>query len=275
LEVPYEEASRFGIMNCDANDAIYEFEEKPAHPKSNLASMGIYIFSWQYLKDALKRSDALHNDSDFGKHIIPMFLEGGRRMLAYRFNDYWKDVGTIESYWQSNMELIDTVPAFNLYDNFWKIHTSMDHQPPQYTADCAYIQRSLISEGCEVYGTVINSILGPNVTVMQGAQVVDSIVMSNCIIHGNARLERCIIDENSLVGANVSIGLGENIPNKQFPKIYDSGISVVGENSIVPDGIQVGKNCTIFGRTKPEDYVNNELPSGGSVYVSKNVEVNV
>jgi glucose-1-phosphate adenylyltransferase len=270
LEVPFDEASRFGIMNCRADGEIYEFEEKPQTPKSNLASMGIYIFSWQYLKEALKESDKLHPDSDFGKHIIPMFLADGRRMYAYRFNEYWKDVGTIESYWQSNMELIDTVPAFNLYDNYWKIYTYMDHQPPQFTASCASVQRSLVSEGCEVYGTVINSILGTNVTVMYGARVVDSIVMSNCVICENAVLERCIIDENSTVGANVSIGRGENVPNAEAPKIYDSGISVIGENTVVPDGITIGKNCVVFGKTKPEHFIDSALPSGGTVIAVSN-----
>jgi glucose-1-phosphate adenylyltransferase len=275
LEVPLDEASRFGIMNCNDDGSIYEFEEKPPNPKSNLASMGIYIFTWQYLKEALIKSNELHSDSDFGKHIIPMFLDSGKRMFAYRFNDYWKDVGTIESYWQSNMELIDTVPAFNLYDNFWKIYTSMDHQPPQYTADCANIQRSLVSEGCEVYGTVINSILGTNVTVMYGATVIDSIVMSNSIIHENTVLERCIIDEDTIIGSNVSIGLGENIPNFEAPKIYDSGITVIGENTVIPDGVKIGKNCSVFGKTLPEHYIDSQLPSGGTLYVSKKAEVNV
>jgi len=265
LEVPFEEAGRFGIMNCNEDGSIYEFEEKPTNPKSNLASMGIYIFSWPYLREALIKSDQLYNDSDFGKHIIPMFLEQGHKLFAYRFNDYWKDVGTIESYWQSNMELIDTVPEFNLYDDFWKIYTSKDHQPPQYTSENAVIKRSLISEGCEIYGEVVNSILGTGVIVMQGAKIVDSIIMSNCIINGNAALERCIIDENSTVGADTIIGTGENIPNTEAPKIYDSGITVIGENTIIPENVTIGKNCVIYGATTAQHYSNNELPSGGTI----------
>jgi glucose-1-phosphate adenylyltransferase len=267
LEVPYDEASRFGIMNCNDDDSVYEFEEKPANPKSNLASMGIYIFSWPYLRDALIKSDELHDDSDFGKHIIPMFLEKGLKLFAYRFTEYWKDVGTIESYWESNMELIDTVPTFNLYDTFWKIYTSMDHQPPQYAAETSVVQRSLLSEGCEVYGTVINSILGPDVTVKDGARIVDSIIMSSCVINEGALIERAIIDENSVIGANAVIGVGEDIPNEEAPKIYDSGISVIGENTVIPDGVKIGKNCVIYGNTELEYYENGELPSGGTLIV--------
>jgi glucose-1-phosphate adenylyltransferase len=196
-----------------------------------------------------------------------MFLEKGLKLYAYRFNDYWKDVGTIESYWQSNMELIDTVPTFNLYDTFWKIYTSMDHQPPQYVSDSSVVQRSLLSEGCEMYGTVINSILGPDVTVMKGARIVDSIIMSKCVIHENAVIERTIIEESSVIGANVVIGEGENIINTEAPKIYDSGISVIGENTVIPDGIKIGKNCVIYGNTLPEYYENGELPSGGTLIV--------
>ena len=269
LEVTMEEASRFGIMNCNEDDSIYEFEEKPAQPKSTLASMGIYIFKWSLLREALIKSNELHSDSDFGKHIIPMFLEAGHSMFAYRFSDYWRDVGTIESYWQSNMELIDTVPEFNLYDEFWKIYTNMDHQPPQYTSEGASVRRSLISEGCEVHGEVVNSILGTGVTVMLGAKVNDSIIMNNCIIHGNAVLDRCIVDENTTIGACVEIGGGDNIANTEFPNIYNTGITVVGENTTIPDGVKIGKNCVIYGDTKPEHYANNELPSGGSINVGE------
>ncbi len=159
LEVSLEEASRFGIMNADENDKIYEFEEKPEHPKSNLASMGIYIFTWDELRKALIEDSGVHRDSDFGKHIIPAMLGRGKSLYAYRFKDYWKDVGTIESYWAANMELIKALPEFNLYEDFWKIYTNSEHQPPLYTSADASVTRSLISEGCEIYGTVENSVI--------------------------------------------------------------------------------------------------------------------
>ena len=265
LEVDYSEASRFGIMNTDENDRIYEFEEKPANPKSNLASMGIYIFTWSKLRQALVEDYKIHSDSDFGKHIIPKMLQDGDTLYAYRFQDYWKDVGTIESYWQANMDLIKTLPEFNLYEDFWKIYTNSDHQPPQYTGPNAKIQMSIASEGSEVYGQVFNSVLGPEVVIEEGALVRDSIIMSDTIIGKNSVIERCIIDEKSVIGENVKIGIGDNVPNEEKPSIYDTGITVIGENSKVPAGVTIGKNCVIYGETTAEDYPNNTLSSGKTI----------
>lgn len=271
LEVPLEEACRFGIMNTKDDDSIYEFEEKPENPKSNLASMGIYIFSWKKLREALIVSDKLNPDSDFGKHIIPMFLEAGHSLFAYRFKDYWKDVGTIESYWSANMELIKALPEFNLYEDFWKIYTSADHQPPQYTAGTAVVKTSLLSEGCSIHGSVFNSILGPDVIVRVGAVIRDSIIMAKCVIEENTVINRCIIDENTIIGKNVKMGVGENIPNFDKPNIYDTGITVVGENSVVPDGVTIGKNCVVFGKTEQSDYENMFLDSGNSIVLEEEV----
>ncbi|MDR1530669.1 MAG: glucose-1-phosphate adenylyltransferase [Clostridiales bacterium] len=273
LEVPMEEASRFGIMNAREDDRIYEFEEKPAQPKSNLASMGIYIFAWDKLKEALIYDNKLHDNSDFGKHIIPLMLNNGMTMYAYRFKDYWKDVGTIESYWAANMELIRTLPDFNLYEDFWKIYTDADHQPPLYVGPDAEIKTSLVSEGCEVYGAVRNSVLGPEVSVGEGATVRDSIIMTGCSISPGCVLDRCIIDEGSELGRNVVIGCGDNTPNSDWPKIYDTGITVIGEHSVVPDNVRVGKNCVIYGRTAQEHYQNGSLDSGGSVVLVKEVTI--
>ena len=171
LEVPMEDASRFGIMNADENDKIYEFEEKPEHPKSNLASMGIYIFTWSNLRKALIEDEKIHPDSDFGKHIIPKMLGENQSLYAYRFKDYWKDVGTIESYWAANMELIKTLPEFNLYEDFWKIYTKSDYQPPQYTGDNASIKTSIVSEGAQIYGSIEHCVISKNVTIEEGAVV--------------------------------------------------------------------------------------------------------
>ncbi len=267
LEVPIEEAGRFGIMNTLEDDKIYEFEEKPKNPKSNLASMGIYIFNWSSLREALIEDNKIHPDSDFGNHIIPRMLCEGQTMYAYRFKDYWKDVGTIESYWQANMELIKTLPEFNLYEDFWKIFTNSDHQPPQYTAAGAKLKTSIASEGCEIYGEVYNSILGPEVIVEKGAQVRDSIIMEKTVIKEGSYVDRCIIDENCVVGKNTKMGLWENTPNERKPNIYNTGITVMGENSAVPDGVEIGKNCVIYGITKSEDYPDNKLESGKSVIV--------
>lgn len=265
LEVTMEEASRFGIMNTKDDDMIYEFEEKPENPKSNLASMGIYVFSWDKLKDSLTQNSKLHKDSDFGKHIIPHMLDNGLKLKAYRFNSYWKDVGTLQSYFDANMELIKTLPDFNLYEDFWQIYTQSDHQPPQYTAPNADINTSLISEGCEIYGRVYNSILSPGVTVSEGAFVKDAIIMNDCFIGNNCHIEHVIIDANTKIGDNVVIGSGENTANHQMPSIYDSGITVVGLNSVIPAGITIGKNCVISGETTNEDFENNILHSGGTI----------
>lgn len=265
LEVPMEEASRFGIMNTEDDDKIYEFEEKPKNPKSNLASMGIYIFTWSRLREALLEDNAIHDDSDFGKHIIPKMLEEGQVLYAYRFKGYWKDVGTIESYWESNMELIKALPEFNLYEDFWKIYTNNDHQPPQYTAPGAVVKESLISDGSEIYGEVHHSILGPQVVVEKGAVVRDSIIMGGTVIGAGSVIDCCILDEECHIGKNVHMGLGENIPNEAKPNIYNSGITVLGVKTTVPDDIIIGKNCVIYGMTKMEDYTDKQLESGKSV----------
>ncbi|MCL2461539.1 MAG: sugar phosphate nucleotidyltransferase, partial [Defluviitaleaceae bacterium] len=264
-EVPMEEASRFGIMNTLEDDRVYEFEEKPKSPKSNLASMGNYIFKWECLREALIAANKAYPDADFGKHIIPMMLKENKVMYAYRFNRYWMDVGTLESYWTANMDLIKTLPDFNLYEDFWKIYTDADHQPPQYLGPDCDVRSSILSEGCQIYGKVYNSVLGPNVQVEDGAIVKDSIIMSGCLIGANTVMERCIIDENSTIGANVVMGVGENIVNEEKPKIYNTGLSVVGENSAVPDDVTIGKNCVIYGATYASEYENGRLESGKSI----------
>lgn len=264
-EVPMEEASRMGIMNANELDQIYEFEEKPAEPKSNLASMGIYIFSWSVLKEALAKDNEIHPDSDFGKHIIPMLLEADKSLYAYRFNDYWKDVGTVESYWMANMDLIQTVPEFNLYEDFWKIYTDSDHQPPLYTGPNSEVRTSILSEGCEVMGKVYNSVIGPDVIIEEGAVVQSSIIMGNCIIGSGAFLDRCILDNSCVIGNGAVIGEGENIPNVERPQVYDSGITVLGESTAVPAGVKIGKNCVVYGITVSEDYEDLQLASGHNI----------
>lgn len=267
LEVPMEDASRFGIMNADENDKIYEFEEKPEHPKSNLASMGIYIFTWSNLRKALIEDEKIHPDSDFGKHIIPKMLGENQSLYAYRFKDYWKDVGTIESYWAANMELIKTLPEFNLYEDFWKIYTKSDYQPPQYTGDNASIKTSIVSEGAQIYGSIEHCVISKNVTIEEGAVVKDSIIMEGCVIGKNAVLDRVIVDQNTVIGDNVKMGLWDNIPNEQKPKIYNTGITVIGSDTVVPDNIEIGKNCVVYGKTTDEDYSESKLPSGQSVII--------
>ena len=213
MPVPMEEASRFGIVVTDEESKIKEFEEKPEKPSSNLASMGIYIFSWPVLKEALLKLSEQPN-CDFGKHIIPYCHENGRRMFAYEYNGYWKDVGTLSSYWEANMELIDIIPEFNLYEEFWKIYTNSANIPPQYISEQSVVDRCIISNGSEIYGEVHNSVLGGGVTIGKGSIVRDSILMRDVVIGDNCVIDKAIIAEGTEIGNNVVIGIGSEVPNK-------------------------------------------------------------
>ncbi|WP_439100024.1 glucose-1-phosphate adenylyltransferase [Clostridium boliviensis] len=261
MPVPIEEASRFGILITDENNRITEFEEKPESPRSNLASMGIYIFSWKVLKEALIRMSDVPG-CDFGKHIIPYCFESGNRVFAYEYNGYWKDVGTLSSYWEANMELIDIIPEFNLYEEYWKIYTKSDIIPPQYVAEEAVIDRSIIGEGTEIWGEVHNSVIGAGVVIKSGAVVEDSIIMRECTIGENTTIRKAIIAENVTVGADCELGKGEFAPSKYDPKVYQFDLVTIGENSIIPDNVKVGKNTAIVGETRPEDYPDGELTGG-------------
>ncbi|MBO6015859.1 MAG: glucose-1-phosphate adenylyltransferase [Lachnospiraceae bacterium] len=261
MPVPMEEAKRFGILITDENRQIKEFEEKPEHPRSNLASMGIYIFNWSTLKAALIKN-ANQPALDFGKHVIPYCHENGSPIFAYEYNGYWKDVGTLHSYWEANMELIDLVPEFNLYEEYWKIYTKNDRLPPQYIAESAEVEKSIIGEGSEIYGKVYNSVIGCGVIIGEGTVVRDSIIMNDTIIGKYGEINKGIIAENVEIGDNVKLGIGEEIENETDPHIYNNGLVTVGERSIVPSNISVGRNTVIFGDTKEEDYQDHYLPSG-------------
>ena len=261
IPVPLEEASRFGVVITDENKKIQEFEEKPEHPRSNLASMGIYIFSWPVLREALlKLKD--QPACDFGKHIIPYCHEQGKRIFAYEYNGYWKDVGTLGSYWESNMELIDLIPVFNLYEEFWKIYTKSDRIPPQYIAKDAIVDKAIIGEGCEIYGEVHNSVIGCGVTIEAGAVVRDSIIMSSTTIGAGTTVDKSIIAEGVTVGKNCELGIGEEKENKVKPSVYAFGLVTIGEDSVIPDGVKIGKNTAISGVTEPADYPDGLLDGG-------------
>ena len=267
MPVPIEEASRFGIMVTDDIGRITEFEEKPEHPSSNLASMGIYIFSWPALKEALM-SLKDQNSCDFGKHVLPYCKEKGERLFAYEYNGYWKDVGTLGSYWEANMELIDIIPEFNLYEEFWKIYTKGDIIPPQYISADAVTDRCLIGEGAEIYGEIHNSVIGPNVVIGKGSVIRDSIIMRNSTIGEGVQMDKAIIAEDVTIGNNVVLGCGEEAPNVLKPAVYAFGIATVGERSVIPDNVRIGKNTAISGITVPEDYPDGEL-AGGQVITAK------
>lgn len=239
LEVSLEEASRFGIMNANPDGTIYEFEEKPANPKSNLASMGIYIFNWQILRKYLEQDE---NDpassNDFGKNIIPTMLAAGEKLVTYPFSDYWKDVGTIDSLWESNLDLLNPKVELDLSDPKWRIYSRTPSAPPQYISDTAEVQNSLVTEGCNVYGKVDFSVLFDNVTVEAGAEVRDSLIMPGAVIKSGASVQYAIIAENVVVEGGATVGeRPENVSN-----LDDWGIAVVGADLLV------GKNASVSAK---------------------------
>ena len=228
LTVPLSDASRFGIMNVDKDFIITEFEEKPKQPKSNQASMGIYIFKTDKLIEYLTRDELDENSAnDFGKNIIPNMLNEGNKMAAYPFKGYWKDVGTIASLWDANMDLIGEEPLFDVYDPFWKIHSRNVGAEPQYLAPTAKVINSLISGGAKIEGTVENSVIGSNVVIKKGAKVIDSVIFNNAVIENDAVVNYSIIDESVVVkeASHVGEAKGEGI-----------GITIIGRNTVVESG---------------------------------------
>ena len=236
IDVPLAEASRFGIMNTNDDGSIYQFEEKPKEPKSTKASMGIYIFNKQKLFDYLTADEADPNSSkDFGKNIIPAMLEGGERMFAYPFSGYWKDVGTISSLWEANMDLLGEKPVFNLKEPSWRIYSRNSTEPPHYAGDNSIIVNSLITEGCEIYGRVENSVLSNGVTVEAGAVVKDSVIMKGTVIKAGAVVNYTVMDGDTVVGCGCSIGGDKE----------NGQITLVGGGLSIPDGTVIDPGTMI------------------------------
>lgn len=207
MEVPWNEAPRFGIMNTDEEDRIIEFEEKPAKPKSNLASMGIYIFNWPTLRKALIEDYKDKNSTyDFGHDIIPKMLKAQMPLYVYRFKGYWKDVGTIKSYWEANLDMIDPNNGLNIYEKKWRIYTSAKNLPPHFIAQEAEVSNSLVNEACRVYGKVQHCVLFTNVTVEEGAEVRDSVILSGSVIQKGAKVVHAVVGENEVIRAGQEIG---------------------------------------------------------------------
>ncbi len=267
IDVPIDEASRYGIMNTSGDGRIYEFEEKPAQPKSTLASMGVYIFNWDTLKQYLIRdNENTFSQYDFGKNIIPMMLEDGRSLWAYKFSGYWRDVGTIQAFWESNMDLIRRIPDFNLFDPNWRIYTPNPVAPAHYIGPDGSIKKSIVAEGCMIYGKVKNSVIFPGVVVEKDAVIEDSIIMSGASIGERAVINQCIVGERAYVGRHVKLGIGEIVSNEHKPHIYNSGITVIGEAAHIPDEAHVGKNVMIDIEVTLEDFCDLKISSGKNVY---------
>ncbi|OIJ12598.1 glucose-1-phosphate adenylyltransferase [Anaerobacillus alkalilacustris] len=234
IQVPWEEASRFGILNTTDDLRIHTFDEKPAEPKSNLASMGIYIFNWDLLKSYLiEDAKNLESSHDFGKNVLPTLLNDGKRLYAYEFEGYWKDVGTVDSLWEANMDLLADEPQFNLNDTNWRMYSVNPNQPPQYISRNSTVNQSLINEGCLVYGNIDHSILFYGVEVGEGSSIKDSVIMPNVKIGKNVVIEKAIIAENTIIEDDVII---RPEPGRE------SEITLIGENSVITEKAAVHTN---------------------------------
>lgn len=249
LRVPMEEAHRFGIMNTDESGRIVSFEEKPKEPKSNNASMGIYIFNWKLLRDYMERDDAdPESENDFGKNIIPNMLNAGEKMVAYPFEGYWKDVGTIQSLWEANMDLLGEPPVLELNDPSWRIYTRNPVMPPHYTDAAADVKNSLVTEGCVVRGTVRHTVLFCGAKVEAHSEVLDSVVFPNAVIGENCFVKKAIIGENAVIGDNVQIGVppkeGETVDNR-----LTGDIALIGNDVTIPAGTVIPCGAVVTAET--------------------------
>ena len=266
MDVCADEVHRFGIMSVDADQRITQFAEKPKRSASTLASMGIYVFNTAFL---LRRLEEDAQDSttvhDFGKNIIPKMVERDRA-FAYPFAGYWVDVGTIAAYWETNLALLEENPALDLYDPNWVIHTRSKERPPVKCKPPSQIDNGLLSNGCVIYGTVINSVLSPGVRVERGAVVRDSVVMNDTTIRAGALIDRCVLDKEIEIGADAQVGVGDDTtPNQLEPANINTGITIVGKRAHIPPGAIVGRNCRIDPDVTPVDFEQLHIPSGGAV----------
>lgn len=263
-EVPEESVSQFGILEVDANDRIVGFQEKPRQSRSRLASMGVYLFDRQslfrWLTEDAARSDSSH---DFGKDLLPRLVERGEAVYAYRFGRYWQDVGTLDSYYQTNLEFLGDRPPLDLSDSDWVIHTQSADRPPVRIEGGAQVEESLVANGCNVAGRVVRSVLFPGVSVPAGAEIRDSIVMHDVVVGKDAVIDRAIVDKEAWVGDGARVGHGDDgTANRACPEHLSSGLVLVGKGAQLPAGITVGRNARIGAYVKEGDFTRDLEPGG-------------
>lgn len=249
IEVPWDEASRFGIMNTDSELNITEFEEKPAEPKSNLASMGVYCFSWEVLRKYLTEDENDPNsDNDFGKNIIPKMLGDGLKLVAHRFDGYWKDVGTIHSLWEANMELLDDDAGFKLDDDDWRIFSKNPIKPPHYISPEAKLRDCYVTEGCEIHGEIEHSVIFESVIIEEGAKVEDSIIFPGAVIKKGAIIYKTLIGTNTVVGEDARVGSDDESANNEFinEKICSNDITLIAPCVNIGDGVKIARNSMVI-----------------------------
>jgi glucose-1-phosphate adenylyltransferase len=236
------ETHRYGIVTTGADDRIIDFREKPRRSLETLASMGIYVFRREVLVELLENGDYV----DFGKHVLPAMIKQGRHVRAYAFPGYWADVGTVQAYWEANMSLLAEDPALNLYDPEWVVHTRSEERAPAKVGTNAQVGGSLLSNGCRVEGTAERSVISPGVYIAEGAVVRDSVILYDTVIEAGAVVDRCIVDKNVVIGAGAQIGDGDdNTPNVGLPEVLNTGLTLIGENSVVPEGVSIGRNVVV------------------------------
>jgi len=263
--VPIEEAHRFGILDVAADGLVTAFIEKPANPPSNLVSMGVYVFSWPAMRDLLSPDRV-----DFGRDVLPWMVEHGRRVYAYEFAGYWQDVGTVEAYWQTSLDLLTDDPGIELNDLGWLIYTKSEDRPPARIGPGASVSRSMISHGCVIDGTVERSVLSPGVRVAAGAVVRDSIVMFDAVIEEGATLDRAILDKESRIGAGATVGMGDDLrPNRDEPERLYAGITLVGKRAHVPKGVEIGRNCRIDPAVDAVDFARRRRIRSGETVAAR------
>ncbi len=262
--VDYKDASRFGILDHQDDMRITDFLEKPENPPSNLASMGIYVFKTEKLLDVLKNSCSDSN-SDFGHHIIPPMIENDEVYL-YRYEDYWRDVGTLESYWQTNLDLAKSVPELNLYCEKWKLHTRSEEKPPAKFGRYGGASCSLISNGAIINGKVENSVISPGVYIEKGAVVKNSIVFNDSIICHDSVIDQSIIDKEVEIKENCRIGCGDDYrSNRDKPDLLESGLNIIAKRTIIPESTAMGRNCRVYSYVEEEHFQNKNIPSGSTI----------
>lgn len=262
---PYE-THRFGMVGADSSGRVTRFEEKPRRTLSRLASMGIYIFKGSALVDWLTGPGA--NDVDFGRHVVPGMLKAGRPMSAYSYDGYWMDAGTVQAYWEANMALLAETPALDMYDPDWVIHTRSEQLAPAFTGAEARVEGSLLCDGCQVFGRVARSIIGPGAVVEEGAEVSDSIIMNGTVIGAGARVERSIIDKRAQVGPGSVVGWGDDhTPNRAMPNQLNTGLTLIGKRAQVPAGMKVGRNVVIRPRVPESAFPPDAVASGETLTV--------
>jgi glucose-1-phosphate adenylyltransferase len=264
-EVPQSEISRFGIITLDHNERVISFEEKPKSAKSNLASMGIYVFNKKVLMECLEDNSRKDNSHDFGKDILPQIF-GKYKVHGYRFRGYWRDVGTVESYWQANMDLIVDLPDLNLYNPDLEVRTAYYNAPPTKLGPRAQVVRSLVANGAIVNGQVENSVIFPRVFIEEGASIKDSIVFEDTTVNKDVIIDRSIIDKRVWVGPGACVGYGDDFtPNKEEPKHLNTGITLVGKGAKIPGEMKIGRNCKIGCWAESADFDSKVVASGDTV----------